>query len=173
MFSSAMGASSRFVGLGNLFNSSAFLFLLPSRYSSWYAYAFPASSHNTTSIARFRKDEVRTHPTACKAYCITCHTAPTPIPFYLKDISDDVIRKMESDDVIEPHHGPVTWLSNPVLVPKADGSMRDLRNLNKAQQDTHVPIPRVDDIIPIFTGKSVFSYNMWLEYVTILYENGR
>ena len=66
---------------------------------------------------------------------------------------------MESD-VTEPHHGPVTWLSNPVLVPKADGSMRvtvDLRNLNKALQETHLPIPKVDDIMPMFTGKSVFS----------------
>ena len=32
-----------------------------------------------------------------------------------------------------------------------------LRNLNKALQDTHLPIPRVDDIMPIFTGKSIFS----------------
>ena len=67
---------------------------------------------------------------------------------------------MEADDVIESHHGPVTWLSNPVLVPKTDGSMRvtvDLRNLNKALQDTHLPIPRVDDIMSMFTGKSIFS----------------
>ena len=67
---------------------------------------------------------------------------------------------MEADDIIEQHHGLVTWQSNPVLVPKADGSMRvtvALRNLNKALQDTHLPIPRVDDIIPMFTGKSIFS----------------
>ena len=84
---------------------------------------------------------------------------PRPIPYHLKDTFDDEIYKMEADDVIEPHHGPVTWLSNPVLVPKADCSMRvtvDLRNLNKAQ-DTHLPIPRVDDIMPMFTGKSIFS----------------
>ena len=82
------------------------------------------------------------------------------IPYHLKDTFDDAIHKMEADDVIEPHHGPETWLSNPVLVPKADGSMRvtvDLRNLNKALQDTHLPIHRVDDIMPMFTGKSIFS----------------
>ena len=48
----------------------------------------------------------------------------------------------------------------PVLLPKADGSMRvtvDLRNLNKALQDSQLPIPRVDDIMPLFTGKSIFS----------------
>ena len=68
--------------------------------------------------------------------------------------------KWKADDVIEAHHGLVTWLSNQVLVPKADGSMRvtvDLRNLNKSLQDNHLPIPRVDDIMPMFTGKSIFS----------------
>ena len=85
---------------------------------------------------------------------------PRPIPYHLKDAFDDVIRKMETDDIIEPHHGPVTWLSNPVLIPKADGSMRvtvDQRNLNKALQDIHHPISRVNDIMPMFTGKSIFS----------------
>ena len=85
---------------------------------------------------------------------------PRPIPYHLKDTFNDVIHKMEADDVIKPHHGPVTWLSNPVLIPKADGSMRvtvDLRNLNKALHDTHLPIPWVDDIMPMFTGKSIFS----------------
>ena len=85
---------------------------------------------------------------------------PRPIPYHLKDTFDDAIHKMEADDVIKPHHGPVTWLSSPVLVPKTDGSMRitvDLRNLKKALQDTHLPIPRADDIMPMFTGKSIFS----------------
>ena len=85
---------------------------------------------------------------------------PRPIPYHLKDAFKKVISDMETDDVIEPHTGPVTWLSNPVLVPKADGSMRitvDLRNLNRALQDTHLPIPRVEDIMPMFTGKSIFS----------------
>ena len=85
---------------------------------------------------------------------------PRPIPYHLKDAFDDVIRKMETDDIIEPHHGPVTWLSNPVLIPKADGSMRvtvDQRNLKKKLQDIHQPISRVNDIMPMFTGKSTFS----------------
>ena len=85
---------------------------------------------------------------------------PRPIPYHLNDTFDDAIHKMEADDVIEQHHGPVTWLSNPVLVPKADGSMSvtvDLRNLNKALLDIHLPIPRVDDIMLMFTGKSIFS----------------
>ena len=33
----------------------------------------------------------------------------------------------------------------------------DQRNLNKVLQDTHLSIPRVDDIMPMFNGKSIFS----------------
>ena len=67
---------------------------------------------------------------------------------------------MEDNGVIEQHSGPVTWLANPVLVPKPDGNIRitvDLRGLNQALQNPHLPIPRVEDVLPMFNGKSVFS----------------
>jgi len=82
-----------------------------------------------------------------------------PIPYYLHDQFQEAIDKME-ENVIENHIGPVTWLSNPVLVPKDDGKLRitvDLRQVNKAIENTHLPISRVDDILPMFSGKSVFS----------------
>ena len=63
---------------------------------------------------------------------------------------------MEADDVIEPHHGPVTWLSNPVLVPKADCSMRvtvDLRNITKHYKTL---TSLSSGSMSIFTGKSIF-----------------
>jgi len=41
---------------------------------------------------------------------------PHPIPYYLHDQFQEAIDKME-ENVIENHIGPVTWLSNPVLVP--------------------------------------------------------
>ena len=67
---------------------------------------------------------------------------------------------MVENDVIEDHTGPITWISNPVLVPKPDGNLRitvDLRQVNKALEDPHLPIPRVDDILPMFSGKKIFS----------------
>eukprot|EP00112_Aurelia_sp_Birch-Aquarium-sp1_P020148 Seg5125.1 transcript_id=Seg5125.1/GoldUCD/mRNA.D3Y31 product="Transposon Tf2-2 polyprotein" protein_id=Seg5125.1/GoldUCD/D3Y31 len=66
---------------------------------------------------------------------------------------------MEDDDDIEQHYGPVTWLANPVLVPKRDGNMRiivDLRGLNQALQNPHLPIPHIEDIMPLFKGKFIF-----------------
>ena len=51
-------------------------------------------------------------------------------------------------------------MSNPVLVPKPDGGLRvtvDLRYLNKALHNLHLPNPRVEDIMPMFYGKSTFT----------------
>ena len=72
---------------------------------------------------------------------------PRPIPFHLQNDFNIEIQQMEDDGVIEDHVGPVTWLSNPVLVPKPTGGLRitvDLRQLNKAIENTHLPIPRVE-----------------------------
>ena len=52
---------------------------------------------------------------------------------------------MEADDVIEPHHGPVTWLSNPVLVPKADGSMSYSRSKESQKSTTRHSPPYPQD----------------------------
>ena len=85
---------------------------------------------------------------------------PRPIPFHLQQEFNKVIASMEQEDVIEQHYGPVTWLSNPVLVPKPDGGIRitvDLRSLNKALKNPHLPIPRVEDIMAMFNGKSTFT----------------
>ena len=85
---------------------------------------------------------------------------PRQIPYHLQSSFEKIIQEMERDDVIEQHYGPVTWLANPVLVPKPDGTMRitvDLRGLNQALENPHLPIPRVEDIMPMFNGKSIFS----------------
>ena len=85
---------------------------------------------------------------------------PRHIPYHLQLRFEEIIKEMENDDVIEQHHGPVSWLANPVLAPKPNGNMRvrvDLRGLNRALLNPHLPIPRVEDIMLMFNGKSVFS----------------
>eukprot|EP00112_Aurelia_sp_Birch-Aquarium-sp1_P010952 Seg2314.7 transcript_id=Seg2314.7/GoldUCD/mRNA.D3Y31 product="Transposon Tf2-3 polyprotein" pseudo=true protein_id=Seg2314.7/GoldUCD/D3Y31 len=85
---------------------------------------------------------------------------PRPIPYHLQEPFEKCIQAMLKDGVIEEHTGPVTWISNPVLVPKPDGSLRitvDLRQVNKAIENTHLPIPRVEDILPMFAGKQIFT----------------
>ena len=85
---------------------------------------------------------------------------PRHIPYHLQARFDKLICDMKDDGVIEQHSGPVTWLANPVLVPKPDGNIRitvDLRGLNQVLQNPHLPIPRVEDVLPMCNGKSVFS----------------
>ena len=56
---------------------------------------------------------------------------------------------MEEEDIIEPHHGPAPWVSNLVLAPKDNGSIRvtvDMRACNKAIKKTNLPIPRPQEI---------------------------
>ena len=83
---------------------------------------------------------------------------PRHIPYHLQLRFEEIIREMENDDVIEQHHGPVTWLANPDLLPKPDGNMRamvDLKGLSRALLNPHLPIPRVEDVMPMFNGKYI------------------
>ena len=85
---------------------------------------------------------------------------PRHIPYHLQLRYGEMIKEMENNDVIEQYHSPVTWLANPVLVSKPDGNMTvtaDLRSLNQALFNPHLPIPRVEDVLPMFNGKFIFS----------------
>ena len=58
---------------------------------------------------------------------------------------------MIEQEVIEKHppNEPAQWVSNTVLAPKSDGSIRitlDARNVNKAMLANNHPIPRHEDI---------------------------
>ena len=82
------------------------------------------------------------------------------IPFHLQAKFEREIRAMEEQGIIEEHHGPAPWVSNPVLTPKDDGGMRvtiDMRNANKAIKQTNIPITKVEDIKARLAGSKVFS----------------
>ena len=83
-----------------------------------------------------------------------------PVPYHLREKRNKELDKMEADDLIEEHHGPVPWISNNVLAPKNDGGTRvttDMRNVNKAIRPTNIPIPRVEEIKSELAGSKVFS----------------
>ena len=110
-----------------------------------------------TGLGKMNADPVHFH--------LKCNAKPViqpqrHIPYHLQLRFEEIIKEMENDDVIEQRHGLVSWLANPVLVPKPDGNMRvtvDLRGLNRALLNPHLPISRLEDIMPIFNGKSVYS----------------
>ena len=87
------------------------------------------------------------------------HQPARPIPFHLREKLDRDLKKMEQEDIIEKHHGPAPWVSNLVLSPKEDGGIRvtvDMRQANKAIQQTHIPIPGAEEIKSQLAGYKVF-----------------
>ena len=70
------------------------------------------------------------------------------------------IKQMEKDYAIEDHTGSAAWILNPVLVTRPDVSLYivvNLRQVNKAIKNTHLPIPHVNDILSMFAKKIIVS----------------
>ena len=87
---------------------------------------------------------------------------PLPIPYHLRDRADKIIKEMIQQEIIEEHPSdkPAPWISNCVLSPKPDDSLRvtlDARNVNKAIESSNLPIPRLEDIKAALSGCTVFS----------------
>ena len=87
---------------------------------------------------------------------------PRSIPYHLQERAQRAINEMIEQDVIEEHppNEPAPWVSNSVLTPKADGSIRmtlDARNVNKAIHSANHPIPWHEDIKLKLAGCKVFS----------------
>ena len=67
---------------------------------------------------------------------------------------------MISKGIFEEYNGPNEWISNPVIIPKEDGSLHitvDYRNMNKHLINTHSPIPRIDELRASMNGCRYFS----------------
>ena len=93
-----------------------------------------------------------------KTYCVP----PRSIPYHFRERAQKVLDEMIDHGVIEEHPSlePAPWISNVVLAPKPDGSIRmtlDARNVNKAIRATNQPIPRQEDIRVKLAGCKVFS----------------
>ena len=78
-------------------------------------------------------------------------TTPRSILYNLKEQVSRVIQEMINQDIIEEHpiNQPTSWVSNAVIAPKTDGSIKmslDAHNVNKAIIPTNDPIPRHEDI---------------------------
>ncbi|XP_055842401.1 uncharacterized protein K02A2.6-like [Episyrphus balteatus] len=86
--------------------------------------------------------------------------APRKIPFQLHDKLKTELDRMEQNEVIARVNCPTSWVSSIVLVEKADGSLRlclDPRNLNKALQREHYPIPSIEYIKSKLSGSKYYS----------------
>ena len=90
-----------------------------------------------------------------------CESTPRKIPFPLIKPTQDEIKKMERDDIIERVTEPTDWCAGMLPVVKKNGKdiriCVDLRHLNKSVRREHYPLPTLDDIAPKLAGSTVFS----------------
>ena len=105
-------------------------------------------SHNFRGIGKLKNHQIKLHVnTEVKLVA----TPPRSVPYHLKEQVSRVIQEMINQDIIEQHpiNQPTSWVSNAVIAPKTDGSIKmslDARNVNKAIIPTNDPIPRHEDI---------------------------
>lgn len=72
----------------------------------------------------------------------------------------DRIKQMEKDSIIKKVNHPTEWISNSVVVPKADGSVRitlDLAELNKAVRRPRYAMPTLDEHLPMLAKAKWFT----------------
>ena len=83
---------------------------------------------------------------------------PRRLPYAYRKETDDQIRDMLDQGVIQPSISP--WASPIVLVRKKDGKYRfcvDYRKLNSVTKRDARPLPRVDDLLDALQGYDLFT----------------
>lgn len=85
---------------------------------------------------------------------------PRRVPLAIRDRLQEKLNLLERGKIIEKIDGPVTWLSNLVVIEKSDGGLRvclDPTDLNKAIIKTPALIPTLQEVTSQLTGKFWFS----------------
>ena len=78
----------------------------------------------------------------------------------LRDIVKEEIQKLLESKFIYPISDS-EWVSPLLIVPKKIGKWRvcvDYRELNKATQKDHIPLPFIDQVLDTLSGKNFFSF---------------
>ena len=103
---------------------------------------------NFTGLGKLANHQVKLHVNGAIK---PVNVPPRSIPYHLQERADKPVQEMIEQDVIEKHQNdqPASRVSNCVLAPKDDGSIRmtlDACNVNKAVLPTNQPIPRHEDV---------------------------
>lgn len=67
---------------------------------------------------------------------------------------------MTEQEIIAPVTAPTPWVSSMVVVPKPNGKLRiclDPKELNKAIQREHYPLPTIEDVATRLHGAKIFT----------------
>ena len=133
---------------GHLFNKNHNMSII--QYEKQYPYVFKGLGNLRNYETKLYVDE------DVKQVCQNARQ----IPFHLQPKVNEQLKVMLQQQVIEKHTGPTPWLSNIVIVPKANDEIRitiDFRNVNKAIKDTRIPIPTPDEIQTKLRNMKFFS----------------
>ncbi|XP_035234277.1 uncharacterized protein K02A2.6-like, partial [Stegodyphus dumicola] len=85
---------------------------------------------------------------------------PRRVPLSLKPKLELKLSELERQGIIAKVDQPLNWVSNLVIIEKANGSLRiclDPQDLNKAIKREHVLIPTIEEILPKLCNKSIYS----------------
>ena len=86
--------------------------------------------------------------------------APRKIPFAKREKLEEVLKELSEEDIIEEVTGPTEWISNLVLTPKDDKTLRmniDMTMANPAIKSTCHVIPMIEELKYVLNGAQVFS----------------
>ena len=86
--------------------------------------------------------------------------APRRVPVALRDRLKTTLDSMVKAQIITPVTDPTPWISSMVVVPKKSGALRiclDPKELNKAIQREHYPLPTIEDVATRLYGAKVFT----------------
>ena len=86
--------------------------------------------------------------------------APRRVPVALRDRLKETLDDLVLQGIIAPVTTPTRWISSMVVVPKKNGTLRiclDPKDLNKAIQREHYPMPTIEDIATRLHGAKMFT----------------
>ncbi|GBM83931.1 hypothetical protein AVEN_236585-1 [Araneus ventricosus] len=85
---------------------------------------------------------------------------PRRVPLTVKPKLELKLKELEAQGIIVKVDQPKEWVSNIVIIEKANGTIRiclDPQDLNKVIKREHVLIPTIEEFLPKLTNKSVYS----------------
>ncbi|GBM60077.1 Uncharacterized protein K02A2.6 [Araneus ventricosus] len=85
---------------------------------------------------------------------------PRRVPLTVKPKLELKLKELEAQGIIAKIDQPKEWVSNIVIIEKANGTIRicvDPQDLNKVIKREHVSIPTIEEFLPKLTNKSVHS----------------
>ncbi|GBL76963.1 Transposon Ty3-G Gag-Pol polyprotein [Araneus ventricosus] len=85
---------------------------------------------------------------------------PHRVPLTVKPKLELKLKELEAQGIIAKVDQPKEWVSNIVIIEKANGTIRiclDPQDLNKVIKREHVFIPTIEEFLPKLSNKSVYS----------------